>query len=223
LLPLKKSEILRYLGYRKKQKLKAEISKMIDEMMIEAQKIANPRYRYQVFNLKINEHDNKVEILETELVLTGKKITGHLSQAKQVVLLVATLGVEVERKIKRYDITDITKSLIMDAVCTDYIEKVCDLAEVDLKNKLGDFWYINRRFSPGYGDLPLSVQPKLLKAMQALQKLGIYLNENLLMIPMKSVTGIIGVFAQEELAKPQWQVPKDIDIAMTQQCSFRVE
>ncbi|MDR1521459.1 MAG: methionine synthase [Streptococcaceae bacterium] len=223
MLPLKKSEILRYLGYRKKQELTTEISTIIDEIIIEAQKIAKPRYCYQIFGLKIDENDNTVEVLETKLVLTGKKIINHLYQAKQVALLVATLGVEVERKMQCYDISNTTKSLIMDAVCTDYIEKVCDLAEIDLKNKLGNFWHLNSRFSPGYGDLPLSVQPKLLEITQALQKLGIHLSENLLMTPKKSVTGIIGIFDQKELAKPRWKMPKKMNMAMVQQCSLRVK
>jgi cobalamin-dependent methionine synthase I len=58
---------------------------------------------------------------------------------------------------------------------------------------------MNRRFSPGYGDLPLNVQAKFLEIMQASKKLGIYLNESDLMIPRKSVTAILGVFENKSL------------------------
>jgi hypothetical protein len=222
LLPLNKSTILRYLGYRKKQELPAELDAIIDKMIVKIQKIAKPRYHYQVFNLKVDEKSNKVDVLGTKLILTGKKIVKHLRYAKKVALLVATLGIEVERKIRHYDISDATKALIADAVCTDYIEKICDLAEVDLKKALGNSWYLNRRFSPGYGDLPLSVQPNLLETMQSFRKLGVHLNDNFLMIPMKSVTAIIGLFDQKDLAKPRWQKSECEICQMGKQCSFRV-
>jgi len=222
LLSLNKSAILRYLRYRKKQELPKELDTMIDKMIIKIQKVAKPRYHYQIFDLKVDEENNKIEVLDTKLILTGKKIVEHLLYAKKIALLVATLGIEVDRKIRHYNISDATKALIADAVCTDYIEKVCDLAEADLKKILGNSWYLNRRFSPGYGDLPLSVQTDLLETMQSFRKLGIHLNNNLLMIPMKSVTAVIGLFDQKELAKPNWQKNECENCQMEQQCSFRV-
>ena len=49
------------------------------------------------------------------------------------------------------------------------------------------------RFSPGYGDLPLDFQKEFLKITDASRKLGISLNDSLLMSPSKSVTAIIGI------------------------------
>jgi len=50
-----------------------------------------------------------------------------------------------------------------------------------------------RRFSPGYGDLPLSIQPQMISATNANKYLHISVNESLLMIPQKSITAIIGI------------------------------
>ena len=49
------------------------------------------------------------------------------------------------------------------------------------------------RYSPGYGDLSLSVQKDVLNILNADKILGIKLGENLLMIPKKSITAIQGV------------------------------
>ena len=38
-LPLEKSEVLRYLGYRRKQVLTSAISTLVDEMMLEVQEV----------------------------------------------------------------------------------------------------------------------------------------------------------------------------------------
>ena len=49
-----------------------------------------------------------------------------------------------------------------------------------------------RRFSPGYGDLGLENQ-KIIFDILKLDKLGVRLNESLIMIPEKSVTAISGI------------------------------
>ena len=40
-LPLEKSEVLRYLGYRRKQELTLDISALVDEMIMEVQNVSN--------------------------------------------------------------------------------------------------------------------------------------------------------------------------------------
>ena len=60
----------------------------------------------------------------TDLILEGKAIYNHLKNANKVALLAATLGIEVERQIRKYELTDMSKSLILDACCVEYIEKL---------------------------------------------------------------------------------------------------
>ena len=49
------------------------------------------------------------------------------------------------------------------------------------------------RFSPGYADFPLEVQPKLLEILDAPRRIGLTVSPSLLLIPTKSVTCILGV------------------------------
>ncbi len=53
--------------------------------------------------------------------------------------------------------------------------------------------YFRPRFSPGYGDLPLALQPDLLHFLNAQRWVGITVGKTLLMSPMKSVTAIMGI------------------------------
>ena len=53
--------------------------------------------------------------------------------------------------------------------------------------------YLRPRYSPGYGDLPLASQRFLFDALQISKKIGVTLTENCLMLPMKSITGIVGL------------------------------
>ena len=49
------------------------------------------------------------------------------------------------------------------------------------------------RFSPGYGDFPLSMQTPIFDALDCPRKIGVSLNASLLMSPSKSVTAVIGL------------------------------
>ncbi|MBR5134836.1 MAG: Vitamin B12 dependent methionine synthase activation subunit, partial [Clostridia bacterium] len=49
------------------------------------------------------------------------------------------------------------------------------------------------RFSPGYGDLPLSVQRSVATLLGMEKTLGVCLSDSLLMSPSKSVTAFVGV------------------------------
>ncbi|MFY1066554.1 methionine synthase [Enterococcus sp. AD013-P3] len=217
LIPLNKKEVLRYLGYKRGQELTGDINAIVEEMMVEVQKVSNARYLYQIFDIEADNEEEIIRVLDTELVLTGKAIWRHLHKAQKVALLGCTLGIEVEQAIRRFEITDLTRALVLDCACTEYIEKVCDLAECDIAEaasmmsfsdisqtqKACPNYTLNQRFSPGYGDLPLAIQPTFIQTIQADTKLGITLTETNLMIPRKSVTAIIGLFTDPAAAKPR--------------------
>ena len=68
-------------------------------------------------------------------------------------------------------------------------EAACDRTDNILSSRL----ICRPRFSPGYGDLPLSLQPEVIRATGADRRLGITLSSSLLMTPKKSVTAIKGI------------------------------
>ena len=53
--------------------------------------------------------------------------------------------------------------------------------------------YARPRFSAGYGDFELSAQTEIFHALDCQRKIGLTLNDSLLMSPSKSVTAIIGI------------------------------
>lgn len=222
MLELNKQEILRYLGYKRKQELTPEIDAEINQLMVEVQEIANPRYAFLIFDCEANEEQQTITIHGADLNLSGKSIYSHLKYAKKIVLLAATLGIEVERQIRKYELLAMSKGLILDSCCTEYIEKICDLAECEIEQEVeGQGLILNRRFSPGYGDLPLTVQPEFLSVLEADKRLGINLSESLLMIPRKSITAILGLFDDEKLARPRRKKINCADCNLNQTCNYR--
>ena len=69
---------------------------------------------------------------------------------------------------------------------------MCDEVENLIKAENPDK-FLTWRFSPGYGDYPLSLQSELLRILDAPRKIGLCTNENSILTPTKSVTAVIGV------------------------------
>ncbi|WP_049962897.1 vitamin B12 dependent-methionine synthase activation domain-containing protein [Ruminococcus sp. HUN007] len=130
--------------------------------------------------------------LENGLVLEGKDLSEHLEGCGYAALFAATVGADVDMLIRRLQITDMAKSVMTDALASAAAEQAADLAEEEIRKSLpGKFF--TWRYSPGYGDLPLTVQPKLLNVLNAGKTAGIVLQKENMMSPMKSVTAVIGI------------------------------
>lgn len=217
-----KSEVLRYLGYRRKQELTDEVSGLVDALMLEVQEKSQAHYKYEVFDLEFDHETPEVKVVGTSLVLTGKNIYNHLKRAQKVVLLVGTLGIDIERAIRQYEISELTKAQILDACCVEYLEKVLDLAEFEIAADFPDYT-LNRRFSPGYGDLPLMpTQAQFLATMNAQKDLGISLTATHLMIPRKSVTAITGLFEDAKLARPKRYPDENLSLELAKVGKYNI-
>ena len=125
---------------------------------------------------------------------TGELIKNRLSQAEYAVVFGATVGIEIDRLIVRYGDISPAKALLLQAVGAERIESVCNAFCEDLNGE-----YANKglkasaRFSAGYGDFPLSAQKRIFQLLTPEKKIGLTLNESLLMSPTKSVTAIVPI------------------------------
>jgi cobalamin-dependent methionine synthase I len=116
------------------------------------------------------------------------------------VVFAATVGLEPDRLIARYGRLRPTKALLVQAIGAERIEAVCDAFCADIANQAAERGlYATRRFSPGYGDLPLSFQADLFSLLACEKAIGLTLTGSGMMVPTKSVTALIGVATQETL------------------------
>ena len=117
----------------------------------------------------------------------------NLEGCREAYLMAVTLGMQTERWLHRLSILSPAKHFLADGLSSAYAEAAADLANA----MLGEEKRLASRFSPGYADLPLSIQSDLLNAMEANKYLHITLNDSLLMIPQKSITAIIGIRSED--------------------------
>ncbi len=177
---LNRSEALRYLGYGGHPPDEATVQ-LLDQCEGELLKVAQPKYRFRVLERQQCEH-----------ILIGRDISAHLKGCEQVVLLAATLGHGVDRAIRTAQVQQMAKAVVLDAVASAAVEEVCHQAEREIQASLPEK-FLTWRFSPGYGDFPLTVQREFLALLNAEKTLGLTVNEACLLIPRKSVTAVIGL------------------------------
>lgn len=194
-----RDEVLRYLGYRG-QELTGAMQAAIDRCIREVEEKAKIRVVCRHFPLSHRQDGVLVE--NTGLVLTGSDIAKLLADSQSCYLLAATLGPEVDREIRYREQTRMSDAVIMDAAATALIEAVCDGVEEQLSQeaeKAGKL--LTWRFSCGYGDLPLELQPQFLEVLDAARQVGIHCTKTNLMLPQKSVTAILGL-SDKPAARP---------------------
>lgn len=109
-----------------------------------------------------------------------------LSDSSECAVMVATLGVGVDRLILKRAHTSAAEAFILDALADALIESLCDLAE----RRVGE-GRVSSRFSPGYADLELGFGHAIIAMTDAERRLGVKLTESGLMVPKKSVNAII--------------------------------
>lgn len=167
--PIDRREILRYAGVRGDA---PEIEALLDECIKESEdKLA---YKVCYGGFPVSFFDS----------VGSKDLKKHLEGCNKVILFAATVGIGIDRLIARYASVSPTKSLLFQAIGAERIEALCDEFNSE---------FVGSRFSPGYGDLPLEFQKEIFKVLDCPKRIGLTLNESMLMSPTKSVTAIIGV------------------------------
>lgn len=131
------------------------------------------------------------------LDLPGADIAAHLDGSVRVVAMAVTLGAQSERILRQEMALSATDGMLLDALASSMAEDVARLMHEKVSAwAAAQGLHAGGRFSPGYGDLPLEVQPLLLDALGAGRTLGLGLTPANLLVPAKSVTALIGLFPE---------------------------
>ena len=184
-LPLNHKEIARY-AHCVPDAFEDAISQCVDEALT----VLSNRVCFLVCDLHFNDKE-----IDLGFARTGSlDLRKNLKNCNRIIVFAATVGVGIDRLIQKYNRLLPSKALLMQAVGTEAVETVCDRFCDELRETYG---HIRPRFSPGYGDLPLSLQKDIFSALSCEKQIGVTLNDSLIMSPSKSVTAIVGLERRE--------------------------
>ncbi|MCR5231685.1 MAG: hypothetical protein K6B64_03465 [Acholeplasmatales bacterium] len=164
--------IYSYLGYRNLTK-DPRIDKLIEESLKEIEEISSFQYIYQEFDYLLD-------------FLNQKPYLDYLNGSTNYLICAMTLGVSVDKRSKYYEKVDLERMFVFDATASAYLEYLSDEFERNLRPDLG------YRFCPGYQGTDVS-DIRLLYNLLKANKIGITLLDSNLMVPQKSMIGIVGI------------------------------
>ena len=182
-----REEALRYLGCRGAAPDQATAA-LLEERIRAVEEAADPRWT--ALEVPLTLRPGMVALGDWSI--HSEKLRAHLEGCTSALLFGATLGVGVDRLIARSAAGKVAQAAVDQAVAAALIEAVCDHACDQLTGQYPGK-YLRPRFSPGYGDFPLTDQPELLRRLDGPRKIGLTATDSCLLAPIKSVTAVIGV------------------------------
>ena len=182
--PVDRRAVLAYAGCREETE---EVRALLEDCLREAAGCFSGRVCY--CRLPLRTEGNVLDF--GVFSVSSGDLAGVLDGCNSVLLFAATVGVALDPLITRYSRLSPAKACLLQAFGTERVEALCDVFCRDMAAETeGE---LCPRFSPGYGDLPLSLQREVFSVLDPARRIGVYLNESLLMVPTKTVTAFVGV------------------------------
>ncbi len=181
-LSINKKEVMRYLGVREENE---NTDALISQSEAELFKIATPKASYVLTDITVDENTVDFGFMR----VNSQKLAKNLQECDQAYVFCATLGIAVDRFFERQSKISQAKAMVLSATASSLIESFCDYLNSELvKDKAS-----RPRFSCGYGDFCLEHQADILRVLEADKRLGVCLTDSYMMVPVKTVTAIIGI------------------------------
>lgn len=192
-LPISLSEIYEAMGYgsaEPDEAVKHETQKLLSRVA----SVTRPLFSFFLAEGGLDVEKEELDVDGTAFHI-GKIISRQLRGSQSYAFFVATAGKEFEQlQHSLEEEGDIVAIYMADSLGSIIAEKAADCMEVALQEKIGlRGWKHTNRFSPGYCGWHVSEQQKLFPLFPTPHPCGIHLTDSSLMLPIKSVSGVIGL------------------------------
>lgn len=184
--PVNYGEVLRYSGAKKSDD---HLNTLIDDCVSECEKENAVNFAVCFTETPVSVKNDETDF--SAFTLKSKNLATAMRGAKSALIFACTVGMGIDRLIKKYSEINPVRALILQALGAERVETFIDLFIADYEKTRGV--KLSPRFSAGYGDLPLAVQKDVFNLLNPQKYLGLTLNDSLLMSPSKSVTAFAGI------------------------------
>lgn len=137
----------------------------MEDCLEELERSVNCRSFYRRYPLTLLP-DSELDF--TCFKVKSRALSRNLKDCQEVILFAATLGAGVDLLLRRYSRLSMSRAVVLQACAAARIESYCNEINDKLKAEAAEEGlYLRPRFSPGYGDLPLSCQPDFCRVLEA--------------------------------------------------------
>ena len=191
-IDIDRQQVLRNIGYCIDCKLPTRLASLIDEYVENVHDLIEPSYSCVIRDI---EHvQGSIVIIKDSIIFESKIIASLMEQCKKVALFLVTIGEHLEEMANQLAEDGlIVQATVLDAIGSVAADGVVDFVQDRVREIANDQGLvISQRFSPGYCDWDIGQQRTLFRAVSD-DSMGIRLTDGCLMIPHKSVSGVIGI------------------------------
>lgn len=185
-------KIFSQIGYEGDYEPSARIKSLVDDYIENYHNLVESTYSYTFRN--VESVDGDYVSLSDSIILESKVISSLCKRCDKVAVFIMTIGSHLEEMVDYLSENGLVlQATVLDAIGSGAAEQMAGLIEDRIRNIAGMHdQRISRRFSPGYCDWNVSQQEMIFKILND-DTAGVSLTDEYLMIPGKSVSGIIGI------------------------------
>ena len=197
------------LGYD--DALPDDILAMVQEVIDETAGCFDICGGYQIFDrIDFIKDENHIRIENTDFI-TNKIVYHQLKHSERIAIFVCTAGKGISQWSKQMMPADPLKGFLADILGSVTVETAIDFIQQKFHNEMAQAGLkITNRYSPGYCGWVTSEQHKLFSLLPK-DICGIRLTDSALMLPIKSVSGFIGIGANVRFNPYTCQLCEAID------------
>jgi len=191
-IAIEKQQVLNQIGYDDEGEPSTRIDSLVNDYIDNYQDLIAPSYSYTVCDIEwVRENDIS---LGNAMVLKSNVIARLLSRCKKVAVFALTIGSYLEDLVAHLaEERLVLQATVLDAIGSGTAEKLAKQIEEKIKKFANaENMVTSRRFSPGYCDWKVDQQEMVFHALHG-DTGGVRLTDSMLMVPRKSVSGIIGI------------------------------
>jgi len=171
-----------------------QVEEEIDEVLAVAENLCNIKGGYKIFDSNVLEKINHKLIIENQSLCVHPIVFRQIKKTESIAVFLCTLGNEITRKSRELiNAGEPLKGYVYDTFGSIAVEAAMDLIQEELRMKSSlSGLKITNRYSPGYCGWNISEQEKIFSLLPD-KFCGVELTDSCLMLPVKSVSGIIGI------------------------------
>ncbi|HEY32041.1 MAG TPA: hypothetical protein G4O10_02910 [Dehalococcoidia bacterium] len=192
LINIDEKQVLRDVGYCATCKPPARVTALARDYAANVNQLINPAFSYVIKD--IDFVINSSVFIEGGAIFQSQVISELLKKCEKVAVFALTIDGYLEDTVAQLAEDGlIVQARLLDAIGSNAVERVADYVQYIIKQRVStQGLQISRRFSPGYCDWEVNQQQTLFRTLNG-SIISIQLTEENLMIPRKSISGIIGI------------------------------
>ena len=191
-IDIDKQQVLSRIGYADDYQPSARIMSLVNDYIENYHDLLAPSYSYTIKD--VVSVGGSIVTIEDSIQFNSKVIARLLETCEKVAVFALTIGNHLEELVAYLAENGLVlQATVLDAVGSGAIEQLAVYLEDRIRKLVSqDGLRTSRRFSPGYCDWAISQQKMVFQSLGD-DIAGVVLTKRSLMIPQKSISGIIGL------------------------------